>query len=427
MGHLAYEGYLEARKREFLDNCIVCGACLEECPMFPWRNFKHLGSTELMGKILEVLKGGEISEEACDTLWSCMGCAQCNQWCPVDISPAALFSLARREMSNRGQPIPSLLHQWVPSSPYSFGSVLSALQTKPSSVRWLSKAPEDARPVDVVVFLGCIILSMPNIVFTLLDILERMGIDFVALGGDGLCCGAGHYLVGDMENADRAASEAYSSIMAFKPKTVLFECGTCYARLAFQPSAPPFQAQLHTHFLADNLDKVQFTKTINKVVTYHDSCDVRRAGVGDYETPRKLLQAIPGIRLVEMEHNREDSLCCGGLVNSTYPDLTRGIRSARLEEAKATGAESLVTNCRSCYTALAGLDEAYPTVTHDIILLGEAMGITYENKFREYLYRNDWDNIIEEARDNIEANNLDPDEVRHVLPCYLDGLKRKSS
>ena len=421
---------MEARKRKFIENCIVCGACLEQCPLSPWRKFGRLGSVELMDKILKVLEKGEISEEVYDTLWSCMGCTQCNQWCPVDISPAALFSLARMEMSKRGQPIPSLLYQWVPSSPYNFSSVLSSLQIKPSSARWLSQAPEDAKPVDVVLFLGCYVLSMPNIVFTLLDILESMGIDFVALGGGGLCCGAGHYLVGDTESADRAIREAFSNIMAFKPKLVLFECGTCYVRFAsLLPRLfdVPFQCQKYIHFLADNLDKIQFAKSINKVVAYHDSCDTRRAGGGDYDTPRKLLQAIPGITLVEMEHSREDSLCCGGIANSTYPDVTRGIRQARLEEAKATGAELLVTSCRICYSALAGLDEGHPTVTDDITLLGEAIGINYENKFKEYLYRNDWDNIVDEARDNIESNNLDPDEVRYILPRYLDGLQHRSS
>ena len=129
-----------------------------------------------------------------------------------------------------------------------------------------------------------------------------------------------------------------------------------------------------------------------------------------------------------MEHNREDALCCGGLANFTYPDVTRDFRKVRLEEAKAAGAELLVITCPSCYTAFAGLEQGYPfKVTHDILLLGEAMGINYEDKFKGYLYRDDLDSIIEEARGNIEANNMDPAEVKRLLPLYLEGLRRKSS
>ena len=414
---------IEETKRKLVEACVVCGVCLEDCPFFSSMKFQHLGATELIEKILKVLEGGEISEEAYDTVWSCAGCAQCQQWCPEGIAPS-LFGTARREMLNRGQKPPPLAYQLLPE-PYSFGSILSSLQTKPSSVRWLTKAPEDAKPVDMVVFLGCYILAMPNIVFTLLDILDRIGINFVAIGGDGLCCGSAYSFVGDANGADRAARESLANIVAFKPKMVLFECGTCYARFAFhlpQLLDIPFQCQLYTHFLLDNLDKIRFIKSINKVVTYHDSCDTRR-GIGDYETPRKLLQAIPGITLVEMEHNREDSLCCGGLANITYPEVTRSVRKARLEEAKVVGAELLVTSCRSCYGAYAGFDEGYPTVTHDIILLGEAMGINYENKFKAYLYRDDLDSVIEEARDNLESNNLDIDEVKRILPLYLKGKR----
>ncbi len=49
-------------------------------------------------------------------------------------------------------------------------------------------------------------------------------------------------------------------------------------------------------------------------VTFHDSCHMGRAG-GIYEPPRELLRAIPGIELVEMEHNREEAHCCGSVLS----------------------------------------------------------------------------------------------------------------
>jgi len=280
----------------------------------------------------------------------------------------------------------------------------------------------------VVVWLGCFVLGLPNIAFTLLDILESMGIDFVALGGNDLCCGMGYSFMGrGPEKSFAAAEELMANIMAFRPKTVVTECGSCWARFAFQMPQfldVPVRFQHYPEFLAQNVDRLHFVQSINKVLTYQDHCNLRRAGVG-YEAPRQLLQVIPGITLVEMAHNRENALCCGGLTIFTNPGVSRRLREERLEEARATGAELLVNTCPQCYSFFAGLETGYPLrISQDIVLLGEALGIHYEDQFKRYLYRDDVDNIIAEAEDNIEANNLDPDRVKQVVPVYLAGLRR---
>ena len=61
-------------------------------------------------------------------------------------------------------------------------------------------------------------------------------------------------------------------------------------------------------FLGDNLEAIPFNQSVNKVVAVHDSCSVAR--LWTFELTRTLLRAVPGITLVEMEQNRENSLCC---------------------------------------------------------------------------------------------------------------------
>jgi len=423
------EKSFEERKREFLGECIACGQCLENCRFFPSMKFAHLGAKELIGRILEVLGGGEISEGVYDTIYSCSACAECRDWCPSGIAPG-IFWLMAEELTSRGQRAPEQLYYCRSVQfPYNYPHMMSALQVGSSSMRWLSKAPQDAKAADIVLYLGCVPTALSHLVFTLLDILKTMGLDFVVLGGgNNLCCGVGYLQIGDTDGAKRSFEESVSNIQAFSPKLVLFDCFACYARFAplAQSLNAPFQCQYFVNFLMDNLDKLRFTKSLNRVITYHDDCATRvlQADKGDYEIPRELLRAIPGIRLVEMEHNKENSICCGGHVNWTYPEILQNAHKTRIEEAKTAGAEQIVTSCSYCYTTFTSLEERYALkATHLILLIGEAMGIAYENKLREYLHCADLNKIIDEAKDNLESNNLNVDEVKRFLPKLLKGWR----
>jgi heterodisulfide reductase subunit D len=88
-------------------------------------------------------------------------------------------------------------------------------------------------------------------------------------------------------------------------------------------------------------------KKIAKQVTYQDPCRLGRH-LGIYEPPREIIKAIPGIKLVEMEHRGEDSICCGTSAWTNCGSYSKEIRVERLFEAKATGAEVLVTACPKC-------------------------------------------------------------------------------
>jgi Fe-S oxidoreductase len=111
-------------------------------------------------------------------------------------------------------------------------------------------------------------------------------------------------------------------------------------------------------------------------VTYHDPCnlgrlsepwrpwhgifekfripkpprEMRRGTFGIYEPPREILKNIPGLEIIEMERNREQTWCCGagGGVKETFGDFALWTAQERLEEAKLTGAEMIITCCPWC-------------------------------------------------------------------------------
>lgn len=129
-----------------------------------------------------------------------------------------------------------------------------------------------------------------------------------------------------------------------------------------------------------NEDKIGLSKTVDMSVTYHDPCHLGRLGEayipwngvekkifgqivtydppkpryigarGIYEPPREILRNIPGLKLVEMPRNREFAWCCGagGGVIDNYPDFSSWTAGERIEEAKSTGAEAIVSACPWC-------------------------------------------------------------------------------
>jgi hypothetical protein len=83
-------------------------------------------------------------------------------------------------------------------------------------------------------------------------------------------------------------------------------------------------------------------------VTLHDSCHIARVS-GVYDAPRELIKAIPGVKFVEMAHNREQAHCCGSVLTLIKePPVAAEIGKARIDEAMDAGAEKLLALCPCC-------------------------------------------------------------------------------
>ena len=92
-------------------------------------------------------------------------------------------------------------------------------------------------------------------------------------------------------------------------------------------------------------------KKIRGQMIVHEPRKPRYNGAnGIYEPPREVIKNIPGLELIEMERIREYAWCfgAGGGVKEAYPDFSLWTAGERIEEAKATGAEAIVTACGWC-------------------------------------------------------------------------------
>ncbi len=86
---------------------------------------------------------------------------------------------------------------------------------------------------------------------------------------------------------------------------------------------------------------------LKKTVTYHDPCTLGRYS-RIFEQPRRILQAIEGLELVEMADNREKALCCGASPWAYCGTVNKQIQKERLAQAEDSGASVLVTACPKC-------------------------------------------------------------------------------
>ena len=95
--------------------------------------------------------------------------------------------------------------------------------------------------------------------------------------------------------------------------------------------------------------KLSLSKEIKKRVIYHDPCYLGRHN-DEYEAPRRALQAIPGVELIEFPDNRESAICCGGGGGRIWMETPRGQRFSdlRLEQAAELGADILAVACPYC-------------------------------------------------------------------------------
>jgi len=415
--------YFDYRGRRFAEKCTSCGECLEICPIFPLTKFAHRGPQATMEKVTDLLQGGEVSEEAYEMVFSCTGgCGICAKSCPEGLIPYSAFMPAIAKIAGAGRPLPRRIYQHTQGHRHHFPEFFSALQIKPSEERWIRKAPANPEPVDVVFFSGCAATGIPHLLLETVGILERMGINFATLSGRDLCCGAGPLLRGDLEAAQSIGENLISSIAAFNPKKAVLFCVSCQAN--FQYTLPrfvtiPFQTYELSQFLVENLDRIPFENSVDKVVTLHDSCTM--ASLGTYDGMRTLLRAIPGITLVEMEHTREDNLCCGGFATSMRPEIVGPMRRAPLAEAQATGANTMALTCTGCQKSFAPLAHQYPfEVRNYVSLVAEAVGVGREDKFTRYMGSGDAAKVLAEARDCVEASHFTAEEMEQVLSDYFD-------
>jgi Fe-S oxidoreductase len=181
-------------------------------------------------------------------------------------------------------------------------------------------------------------------------LLNALGITPV-VSPDERCCGHDLLWSGDREGFERLAKHNVALVQASGASTLVTSCAECVRtwKVDYEPFLPPKRPRiLHlSELLAERAGDLKLKGNGRQRLTFQDPCRLGRH-LGIYEPPRKVLAALPGVEVVEMTRTGKTARCCAGGSWSHCDRFAKEIQVDRLREARATGADVLVTACPKC-------------------------------------------------------------------------------
>jgi heterodisulfide reductase subunit D len=288
------------------------------------------------------------------SIFSCLGCGACTAACFPAVKTSELVFRDRECLVDEG------LYPTIAESVVKYLEANHNISNEDNEERgeWrelFRDLPEhgfEKDRADVIYFVGCVSSFYPmaqKIPVSMAKIMERAEVDFTILSGEEWCCGFPLIGAGMPEKMKALMEHNLEKVSEVGAKKIVFTCPSCYHtwKTLYHPDVETVSSSELLEQLI--LEKQIPLKEINAVVTYHDPCDLGRNS-GLFESPREVLKAIPGIRLVELPHNRMMSVCCGGGGNLEMvdPELSGKVAQMKIEEILSTGADMVVSSCQQC-------------------------------------------------------------------------------
>jgi Fe-S oxidoreductase len=365
-------------------SCADCGRCSDNCPAnavgrplsprfigikardYSFQHYPVLGRSQNGTALIGHKDSGGIYSE--DEIWSCTTCGACEEECPLLVEHIDKIVDLRRGMVDEG------------NVPQSLQKPLKALESRGNPYGKLEKKKADwanakefrqvcpvktlgkANGVGTLYFVDSITSyddRMQSIGRATAKILNHVGENFGILGAAERDSGHEVRRFGEETLFMALRDHNVDAIKASGVRRIVTADPHAYNALKHDyKDVPPVEHISQVIAREVKAGKIKFNPVESKdsVYTYHDPCYLGRHNQ-IYDDPRDVLDAIPGLRRVEMTRSRDRSFCCGGgglmLFYEPKEDQRMGVK--RVQMAAEAGANVIVTACPFC---MANIEDA---------------------------------------------------------------------
>jgi len=331
--------------------CLDCGKCTVVCPVARYN--AEFNPRLIVQRNIEQ-KGRNFQDE---TIWSCLNCYMCLERCNYRVEFPEFIRILRTGALNKGT-----------QAQCTHGGVLQSmmhLMTRENlhqeRLGWLSSDIKLSKQYDTIFFVGCapyfditfgdLGVNTLEGVKSALRLLNRAQIPFNLLVNE-RCCGRDLLLQGDKEGFMALAQANMDEFNRLGVKKIITSCPECYYSLKVDYPKVLGSGVAEVVYWTDAVAPLLQSGALQlgrlkEKVTYQDPCTLGR-GLRIFDSPRQVLSAVDGLKVVEMEQSREQALCCGASSWVHCGAANRQIQDERLTQAEATGAGILVTSCPKC-------------------------------------------------------------------------------
>ncbi|MGH7875328.1 MAG: (Fe-S)-binding protein [Candidatus Binatia bacterium] len=380
-----------------LYQCVHCGLCLNQCPTYQVLRLEpesprgriHLVKAAADGRI-------ELNERFKEHIYLCLLCRACETACPSGVQYGRIAEAAREQLGAPGaglaRQVLNLVFAHVLPFPGRLRLIFALLRLYqrtglrrilrpllPEKLRAMDallpdvpakffRAPKDLLPAlgprraKVAMLDGCVMpLLFADVNDATVRVLRRNGCD-VLFPEKQICCGALNTHNGESEAAKQMARRNIDVFLAANVDAIVVNaagCGAAMKEYGYLLRDDPVYREKAARFSALVKDASEFLaalglagtlQPIEMTVTYQDPCHLAH-GQRIRTPPRQLLQAIPGLKLVEMDGADR---CCGsaGIYNLTHGDMSQQLLLEKMQSVGATRAQAVVAPNPGCMLQL---------------------------------------------------------------------------